>query len=258
MKKMGILLIAFLLLFGCTEFLTSAPKEGQIRQIIVWQTGGAAALIQECGDKNYINNTADYIIEGTVGKVESKWEEETHGPPTLILTYTNLSIEKYIKGTPFAQNELLIVTQGGTVGEVSQGVEDQPIFHEGKKVRIYFAQGPIASTTQFTIVCGHLGVEDITEGTGGTQLANPASVYCIEKNGTLEIRESKAGQRGVCIFQDGSECEEWAFFREECQRGVNFCKDLCGDGICQKTVCEAIGCPCPETLESCPDDCTEV
>lgn len=33
------------------------------------------------------------------------------------------------------------------------------------------------------------------------------------------------------------------------------CKNLCGDGICQEIVCMAIGCPCAETLESCPNDC---
>ncbi len=33
------------------------------------------------------------------------------------------------------------------------------------------------------------------------------------------------------------------------------CKDLCGDGICQEVVCLAIGCPCPETPETCPKDC---
>lgn len=33
------------------------------------------------------------------------------------------------------------------------------------------------------------------------------------------------------------------------------CKNLCGDGICQEVVCLAIGCPCAETKESCPQDC---
>jgi len=36
---------------------------------------------------------------------------------------------------------------------------------------------------------------------------------------------------------------------------IEGCKDLCGDGICQEIVCMAIGCPCPETLTSCPTDC---
>lgn len=36
------------------------------------------------------------------------------------------------------------------------------------------------------------------------------------------------------------------------------CKDLCGDGICQRVVCAAVGCPCPETEESCPQDCRAI
>lgn len=49
-------------------------------------------------------------------------------------------------------------------------------------------------------------------------LANPASVYCQEQGGRLEIRTAAdGGQFGVCIFADGSECEEWAFYRGECR-----------------------------------------
>ncbi|NIP40228.1 MAG: DUF333 domain-containing protein [Candidatus Aenigmarchaeota archaeon] len=33
------------------------------------------------------------------------------------------------------------------------------------------------------------------------------------------------------------------------------CKDLCGDGTCQEVVCQAVGCPCSETPETCPQDC---
>jgi uncharacterized membrane protein YkoI len=36
---------------------------------------------------------------------------------------------------------------------------------------------------------------------------------------------------------------------------IEGCKNLCGDGICQEIVCMAIGCPCPETPQSCPQDC---
>ncbi len=51
-------------------------------------------------------------------------------------------------------------------------------------------------------------------------MANPASVYCEEQGGRLEIRtEAGGGQYGVCIFPDGSECDEWAFFRGECAPG---------------------------------------
>ncbi|MCJ7725977.1 MAG: DUF333 domain-containing protein [Acidimicrobiia bacterium] len=50
-------------------------------------------------------------------------------------------------------------------------------------------------------------------------LANPASVFCIEQGGTLEMREGEGGTAGFCRFLDGSECEEWAFFRGECRAG---------------------------------------
>lgn len=55
------------------------------------------------------------------------------------------------------------------------------------------------------------------------EMANPASVHCEEQSGDLEIVTSKDGsQYGVCHFEDGSECEEWAYFHGECSPGENF------------------------------------
>jgi putative hemolysin len=52
---------------------------------------------------------------------------------------------------------------------------------------------------------------------GGVGIANPASVFCVEQGGTSEIRtDAQGGQSGYCVFQGGSECEEWAFMRSEC------------------------------------------
>jgi len=50
-------------------------------------------------------------------------------------------------------------------------------------------------------------------------IANPASENCIKKGGSLETRNNKNGQYGVCIFEDNRQCEEWAFFRGECPEG---------------------------------------
>ena len=48
-------------------------------------------------------------------------------------------------------------------------------------------------------------------------MPNPASVYCTETGNKLEIRTAADGsQSGVCVFPDGSTCDEWAYFREEC------------------------------------------
>ena len=48
-----------------------------------------------------------------------------------------------------------------------------------------------------------------------TGIANPASVYCEEHGGTLQLEEST----WLCRFEDGSYCEEWAYYNNECQPG---------------------------------------
>ncbi len=54
-------------------------------------------------------------------------------------------------------------------------------------------------------------------------IANPASVKCEQDSGQLNIIEDAGGfignQLGICNFPDGSKCEEWAYFRNECQIG---------------------------------------
>ena len=57
--------------------------------------------------------------------------------------------------------------------------------------------------------------------TAGTDMPpnmpNPASVYCTQNGNKLEIRTAADGsQSGVCIFPNGSTCDEWAYFRGEC------------------------------------------
>lgn len=50
------------------------------------------------------------------------------------------------------------------------------------------------------------------------EIANPASVYCGEQGGRLDIRtDADGGQFGVCVFADGTEVEEWAYFRGEAE-----------------------------------------
>ncbi len=51
-------------------------------------------------------------------------------------------------------------------------------------------------------------------------LANPASVNCADKGGQLKIeKDAQGGEFGICVFPDGSQCEEWAFMRGECKPG---------------------------------------
>jgi hypothetical protein len=44
-------------------------------------------------------------------------------------------------------------------------------------------------------------------------IANPASVYCTEQGGTLEMREGPGGTAGYCHLPDGRVVEEWELYR---------------------------------------------
>jgi putative hemolysin len=51
-------------------------------------------------------------------------------------------------------------------------------------------------------------------------MANPASAYCEQNGGKLELRPDDTGSvSGLCHFPDGSACDEWTYFRGECRPG---------------------------------------
>ena len=63
------------------------------------------------------------------------------------------------------------------------------------------------------------------------EIANPASVYCVQSGYTLDIRtNADRSEYGVCIFPDGKECEEWAFYRSECGTGYRNLPDIKSKG----------------------------
>lgn len=50
------------------------------------------------------------------------------------------------------------------------------------------------------------------------KMANPASVFCIEQGGKIEIRKTASGEVGYCHLPDGRVVEEWAFFRANAEK----------------------------------------
>lgn len=76
---------------------------------------------------------------------------------------------------------------------------------------------------------------------------NPASQYCVEQGGKLEIRNEANGQVGYCHLPNGQVVEEWNLFRdnqancvaEEAQKLVGQ-SGLTDDQIKQKTQSEIV------------------
>lgn len=88
----------------------------------------------------------------------------------------------------------------------------------------------------------------IGEATPQVAGANPKSFKeCVAVGG--RILKSYPAQ---CVTADGMR-----FVDDEAglKNGDRTCKDLCGNGRCEEVVCMALGCPCAETSQSCPQDC---
>jgi hypothetical protein len=80
---------------------------------------------------------------------------------------------------------------------------------DGTMTRLFpllFALGALAA-------CG--SDADPSGTTPDVELANPASVFCVEQGGTIEIVDETDGQVGYCNLPDGTRVEEWEFFRSQ-------------------------------------------
>ena len=77
---------------------------------------------------------------------------------------------------------------------------------------------------------------------GPAEIPNPASAYCVEQGGTLEIVEESGGEVGYCNLPDGTRVEEWELYRQDQPVGIAnpaavFCEESGGtygleDGSC--------------------------
>lgn len=53
-------------------------------------------------------------------------------------------------------------------------------------------------------------------------MPNPASFFCMQTGNKHEIRTATDGsQSGVCVFPNGSTCDEWAYYRGECSSAAS-------------------------------------
>jgi len=45
---------------------------------------------------------------------------------------------------------------------------------------------------------------------------NPATEFCLSEDGRIEIRGENIGGNRFCVLPSGTECEEWAFYKNVC------------------------------------------
>lgn len=73
----------------------------------------------------------------------------------------------------------------------------------------------IALTTVASFGLLACGSDAETPDTTPPGLANPASVFCVEQGGAVEILSEADGEVGYCILPDGTRVEEWEYFRSQ-------------------------------------------
>ena len=68
-------------------------------------------------------------------------------------------------------------------------------------------------TLQMLAACGGGGSAANPAAGKWASMSNPASNYCAELGGRLELRAEQAGEAGYCHLPDGSVLEEWQLHR---------------------------------------------
>ena len=143
-----IVLIALLFVVGAGIFMVFNSDENVLydddgeneNALVVRYPRAAAALVPECERSDYRTGEAEYIIEGIVEEVGLFGEEIRN----------TISIDDYMKGSSLGKDRIQLITYNG--------VEDQPVFSEGEKIRLYLLRN---SEGNLIFVCGEFGAEKI-------------------------------------------------------------------------------------------------
>jgi len=102
------------------------------------------------------------------------------------------------------------------MGEVTGNEKKEPM------KRIFLITIILTALTACTALQTQLPTEPAATDIPQAGIPNPASVYCEQNGNKLEIHTAADGsQSGVCVFPDGSTCDEWAYFRGECGPAEN-------------------------------------
>jgi putative hemolysin len=120
-------------------------------------------------------------------------------------------------------------------------------FYYSNMVRVPVGEAPEESVLPATNTAPGAG----PGGDNGAGIANPASVYCVQQGGKSEIREGESGQVGVCVMPDGTECDEWDFFRTKVC-GATGAAPVGDNAKCGRENCHGLDIKCgPNVAEIC-------
>ena len=132
-------------------------------------SGTTSGLVEKLTLKELVAQS-DWIVIGTVTGKESQWTADH----SRIFTSVTVSVEEWVKGGP-GENEIVITTPGGQVGEAFEWEEDAAGFEEGERVLVYLRlnddgtasvfggwQGKFVVTKDRKVARGELSLSDLS------------------------------------------------------------------------------------------------
>lgn len=168
------------------------------------------------------NEYKEIMVENVANKIVSGSED--------ILNTLNVSEADRAKVKEYAQD--ILSGESINYGKVISGINTLDVSNETQKKITEMIKEEIAGNKVSNENSATPAVPGVKSGTGVTEpavpankaeLANPASTFCTSNGYKLEIKSNSDGsQYGTCVFTDGKECEEWAFYRKEC--GMEYIK----------------------------------
>lgn len=96
--------------------------------------GNINALMKEISFEQ-LTKGADSIIIGQVENLTSHWNDDQ----TNIYTEVTISVKEILKGSA-GKETLHVIIAGGTIADLTQWVEDQPVFELGEKVVVFLIE----------------------------------------------------------------------------------------------------------------------
>lgn len=76
--------------------------------------------------------------------------------------------------------------------------------------------GCVTETTAQKLVERGWGTRPVNDFKSPKQAANPASTYCFENGGKIQVKEVNGMVQSICVFPDGSECEQMEYYEGKC------------------------------------------
>ena len=207
MKKIAALGLV-LLMWGCGHV---SPEEISV------ETNGEKIVVGGDRDDHGCIGSAGYVWSEDKQECVRPWEEE-QGGDDLIAPSVPENCETWFdvcNNCMVAEGGMLACTRKFCSPEMT---EEPSCLKYKKEVSVndfescVEAGNPIMES--YPEQCSHDG-ETYTNNIGAVGIANPASVFCVEQGGSLEIEDEESGQTGYCHLADGTVIEEWEFFRDK-------------------------------------------